>query len=115
MTELICIVCPRGCHLNVDEKQTVTGNSCKRGETYAISEVTNPVRTVTSTVWLDKGEIPRIPVKTSLPIPKSRIFEIMREIDRIRAVAPIKRGEVLLPNVLGLDSDIIASRSVNAR
>ena len=32
MKELICIVCPRGCHLTVDEDHgyTVTGNSCPR-------------------------------------------------------------------------------------
>lgn len=33
MKELICIVCPRGCHLKVDEAcgYTVTGNGCPRG------------------------------------------------------------------------------------
>ena len=52
-TELICIVCPRGCHLVVDENLNVTGNTCKRGEVYGQNEVTNPTRTVTSTVQLD--------------------------------------------------------------
>ena len=36
MKELICITCPKGCHLKVDEEHgyTVTGNSCPRGEEY---------------------------------------------------------------------------------
>ena len=52
MKELICIVCPRGCHLTVDENNdyAVSGNFCKRGEKYGKAEVTNPVRVVTSTV-----------------------------------------------------------------
>ena len=33
MRELICIVCPQGCRLRVEEKQDyrVTGNRCARG------------------------------------------------------------------------------------
>ena len=40
MTELICIVCPRGCHLQVDEANgyAVTGNSCPRGAEYGRQE-----------------------------------------------------------------------------
>lgn len=41
MKELICIVCPNGCHLRVDETGgcRVTGNACPRGEEYGRSEV----------------------------------------------------------------------------
>ena len=52
MKELICIVCPRGCHLTIDENKNVTGNSCPRGVQYAINEVTNPMRMLTSTVFI---------------------------------------------------------------
>ena len=40
--EFICIVCPRGCHIKVDKQNAISGNSCKRGETYVINELTNP-------------------------------------------------------------------------
>ena len=75
MRKFICIVCPKGCHLEVDDQLKVTGNSCKRGETYGISEATNPVRMVTSTVKIKSELITRLPVRTDQPIPKSRIFE----------------------------------------
>ena len=114
MTELICIVCPKGCHLTVDENQHVTGNTCKRGEIYAIHEVTNPTRVITSTVRLEGGRIPRLPVKTSEPIPKNRIFDVMQEINHIMVRPPVQIGEVLIPRVLGLDSDIIATRNVES-
>ena len=52
MKELICIVCPQGCHLKVDEENgcAVTGNSCPRGAEYGKAELTHPTRVVTSTV-----------------------------------------------------------------
>ncbi len=57
MKDLICIVCPRGCHLKVDEENDykVTGNRCQRGVLYAYSELTNPTRVLTSTVVLHSG------------------------------------------------------------
>ena len=77
MKELICICCPRGCHLKVDEeKKEVTGNACPRGKEYGINEVTNPVRVVTSTVKITGANLRRLPVKTDKPIPKGKIFEI---------------------------------------
>ncbi len=71
MKELICITCPKGCHLKVDEETfAVTGNSCPRGAVYGANELRNPVRVVTSTVVVD-GPARRLPVKTDRPIPKS--------------------------------------------
>ena len=43
MKELICIVCPRGCHLKVDAELNVTGNACPRGIVYGKKEVTAPM------------------------------------------------------------------------
>ena len=59
--EIICTVCPRGCHIQVEgERETVrqvTGYICKRGLEYATAEFTHPVRILTTTVKLD-GEGP---------------------------------------------------------
>lgn len=52
MTELTCIVCPRGCTLRIEERDgrfTVTGNACKRGEQFAMAEMTCPTRTLCTT------------------------------------------------------------------
>lgn len=44
MKELICIVCPKGCHLQVDEAHdyAVTGNSCPRGAENGIGDAREP-------------------------------------------------------------------------
>ncbi len=62
MTEIICITCPKGCHLQVDENNdyAVTGHSCPRGEAYGKNELKNPVRTLTSTVRLSGARTPLV-------------------------------------------------------
>lgn len=111
--EMICIQCPRGCHLTVDsETLEVQGNMCPRGREYGIAEVTNPVRTVTSTCSVKGGAIPMVPCKTAAPVPKGKIFEVMAEINRIEAEAPVTIGQVLIGNVAGTGVDIVATRTV---
>ena len=113
--ELVCIQCPLGCHLKVEEvdgKYVVTGNNCPRGEKYAINEMTCPMRTLTSTVKLKGARIKSLPVITSKQIPKEKMFEVMKSLKNIEVEAPINQGEVIIKNVCGLDSDIIASRKV---
>lgn len=114
MKELICINCPLGCHLSVDDKDLanvkVTGNTCPRGVTYAVSEVTSPKRMVTSSVPVVGSKVKRVSVKTSQPIPKSKIFECLAEIKNLTAKAPVAIGDVLLSNVCDCGADIIATR-----
>ena len=62
MKELICIVCPNGCHLKVDEENgyNVTGNKCERGAEYGKAELLHPVRVVTSTVRIEGAACRRL-------------------------------------------------------
>ena len=113
MRELICITCPRGCHLKVDEvNKTVTGNSCKRGEVYGLNEVIHPKRMITSTVMIEGASINRLPVRTSKPIDKELVFKCMEEINKVKVKSPIKINEVIIKNVLGTDVDIISTREL---
>lgn len=113
MTDLICIVCPKGCHLSIDNEQNVTGYGCKRGIRYAITETTNPTRMVTSTVKIVNGEVNRLPVMTSSPIPKDQIFSVMKAINGVVVKAPVKVKDIVIPNVCNLNIDVIATRNVN--
>jgi CxxC motif-containing protein len=112
VTELICINCPRGCHLTVDEKLNVTGNSCPRGAAYGKQEVTNPTRTVTSTVRIEGAELPLCPVKTASAAPKGKMFEIMASINQAHLKAPVHIGDVVIPNVCGTGIDVVACRNM---
>lgn len=112
--ELICICCPRGCHLKVDDKSlTVTGNSCPRGAEYGAREVTNPVRIITSTVKVHGSYIPVVPVKTEKAIPKGMTMKCMEEINKITMSAPVKIGDVVIKNVLGTGVNVVATKNVS--
>lgn len=116
--EIICIVCPTGCILtieataDVESGYTVTNTSCKKGIVYGIEEMTDPRRHICSTVIIEGARLRRLPVRTSKPIPKDIIFDCMKEINKVRLKSPIKMGDVVLANVLGTDTDIVASRSL---
>ena len=114
MKELICIVCPRGCHLQVDEARdyAVTGNACPRGAEYGVQELQHPVRTLTSTVVLRGGAHRRLPVRTSAPIPKNQMDAVMERINQIQAEAPIQTGQILCRDICGTGADLIASRTM---
>lgn len=111
---LICIVCPKGCHLTVDtDKETVTGNTCKRGEIYGLNEVKNPTRIVTSTVKINDCENKVVPVKTKEPIPKGMIFDVMKEINKASISLPIKVGDIIIENILNTGVDVVSTKSVD--
>lgn len=113
MAEIICIVCPKGCHLDVDERDwRVTGNLCPRGETYGRKELRDPTRVLTSTVIVRHAPYPRLPVKTDRDIPKALLFEAMRALDQVAVEAPVKRGAVLLSGICGTEANVVATRDM---
>ena len=113
MKQLTCIVCPRGCRLTIDDNMEVTGNACPRGKIYAINELTNPTRTITSSIRVTNRPYTLVSVKTSNPIPKEKMFDIMKEIDTLTIEAPTKIGQIVKANILGLDSDIIITKNID--
>lgn len=113
---LVCINCPKGCHLvveNINGEIKVSGNSCPRGEQYAINEMTNPLRTVTTTVSIVSNVYDRLPVITSSPVPKAKIMEVCKALKGVEVIAPIKMGDIVVENILGLNVNIVASKSID--
>ena len=110
--KLTCIVCPKGCDLIVsfgdDGKiENISGFTCPRGKDYAYAECTAPVRTVTTTVRCEDGEV--VSVKTSAPIPKGMIFEVMTAINAVNANNGVKIGDIIIKNVCGTGVDVVAT------
>lgn len=112
--KVICIVCPRGCHLQVvlNEDLEVTGNLCNRGIAYGKKEVTHPTRVITSTVKVDHPKLRRLPVVTKGSIPKEMMFEAMNEINKISVQIPIKMGDIIIENLLNTGVNVVASRTL---
>ena len=114
MKELICIVCPRGCHLKVDEANdyAVTGNSCPRGAEYGRNECTHPTRVLTTTVKIDGAAYRRCPVRTERAIDKSLLFKAMDALNGVTLHAPVHMGDVALENVCGTGVNVIVTREL---
>lgn len=114
MKKLICILCPKGCHLEIDEKQgcKVSGNSCPRGAQYGKREVTAPVRTLTSTVKITNAPHSRCPVKTDGAIPKKLVLEAMRLLDDVQLKAPVRCGDIVIKNIFDTGASVIATRDL---
>ena len=113
--EFICIGCPKGCRLTIEDTSKgykVEGNTCEKGKVYAIQEMNDPRRIITSTVKIENGFLALLPVKTAMSIPKNLIFDVMKEINKVTVKAPVKLGDVLIENVCFTGIDVIATRDM---
>lgn len=114
--EITCIVCPIGCKILVrtDGKriENIDGNKCKQGIDYSKNEALDPRRMLTTSVLIKDGEWPLVSVKSSQPVPKDKVFIILKEIKKVKLKAPIKSGQEILKNVVNTDVDIIATKTI---
>ena len=112
---ITCISCPVGCRMTVQVEDgafvSVTGNTCKRGETYARQECVAPERMVTAVIPVSGSAVP-LSVKTRTPIPKAKIGDCMAALAQVKIAAPVRMGDVVLPDVCGTGVDVIATKSV---
>ena len=112
---LLCIVCPEGCEIEVreaDGKLSFSPGICKRGRDYAKQEIRDPSRILTTTVPISGGDIAMLPVRTAAPIPKPSLISAMDRIREISTVAPVKVGDVVIEDLVGTGVSLLASRSV---
>jgi len=110
---MTCIVCPNGCRLTVENeggKIKVDGAQCKKGIGFAEAELTNPMRSLTTTVKTAFADMPRLPVKTNGEIPKGKMLEAMKIIRNVRVTERLQTGDVVIPDVFGVE--IVATASM---
>lgn len=117
MKKMICIVCPNGCRLEVSgtpENLEVAGAKCKKGKAYALAELSNPTRSLTTTVRTAFPEARVLPVRTAGEIPKDQMFEVMAYLNAFVLETRVSRGETVAKNVLDTGIDIIATSGILA-
>jgi len=116
ITHYLCIGCPLGCRLEVEEEDgaivEVRGFSCKRGKEYAEREHIDPRRMVSSTVRVVNGMWARLPVKTNRPVPKDRVRAVCRALRQVSVATPVTTGQVIAANILDSGTDIVAARDM---
>lgn len=119
VSHYLCINCPLGCRLEVEARDgdvvEVRGNACRRGEAFGRQEHVDPRRMVTTTVALAGGVVARLPVATASPVPKGSVRDLCRALHALRVEAPVRLGQVVLGDALGLGVDVVATRDVERR
>lgn len=110
--KITCIQCPLSCQIAVsgeDDQLKFTGNQCKKGIKYARQEITNPTRTLTTTVATAFSDFPLLAVRTTGEVPLGKIFEIMDVVRTVLVVQRLKPGDTVLENIPGTDAALIAT------
>jgi CxxC motif-containing protein len=114
-----CIICPIGCKILVEtdgkKLKILEGNKCKKGIEYAKSEALDPRRNLTLSVLVENGKWPLVSVKTTKPIPKDKIFDVLKEIKQVKINAPVKLGQKLMKNVANTGIDVVATKTVEKK
>ena len=107
--EMVCVSCITVELDDNNEVISVTGNTCPRGDKYARQECTHPERMLTSTVKVEGGRLPVVPVKSASPIPKEMLFDAMKEVNKVTLKAPVTFGDVAVKDILGTGIDIVVT------
>lgn len=109
--KITCVICPNSCVVTVkyegENVIEVSGNNCKRGLEYASAEAIHPVRSVSTTVRCEDGSV--VAVKTSVPVPKENVYDVMWEVNHFTANNDIAFGDIVIPNVCGCGADIVVT------
>ncbi len=115
--ELLCIVCPNGCHLTVEQDglgYKVTGNLCARGVDFAVTEMTHPTRSLTTTVRTVFADVPVLPVRTLGDIPKELIPAAMALLNNTVVKQPVACGDTVVKDLLSTGVAVIATSDLLA-
>ncbi|MBC7194914.1 MAG: DUF1667 domain-containing protein [Caldisericia bacterium] len=112
MKEITCIICPVGCRILID-KDSISNYKCRKGLEYAKEELTNPKRNITTTVKAINLSKRRVAVRLDKEIPKNKIFDVLKEIKKVKIEKSIKRGEVIKENILNLGVNLISQETVD--
>ena len=116
--EIICTVCPKGCKItiykdpNSPDGYSTDGNVCKRGRSYAIAELTDPRRVLTTTVKINNAIHSRLPVRTLQAVPKDKIMECMEIINDFEINAPVTTGDILIVDIASTGINLVSSRDM---
>jgi len=77
----------------------VEGNKCRRGIDFAEAEMSNPTRTLTTTVRTNFPGVPVISVRTDGEILKDKIMDAMHELSEVVISSELGCGDTVLENV----------------
>lgn len=112
---LTCVICPNSCLLSIckkDDAIEVENAQCSRGKDFAIREMTNPERMLTSTVKIINGETVLASVRSDKPVRKAELAGLVKKLDQLIIHAPVNCGQVIAQELGENKVNIIATRTI---
>lgn len=58
--------------------------------------------------------MPCVSVKTESDIPKDKIFDCIKALKDVKLQAPVKIGQIVLPDVAGTGVNVLATKNIQA-
>lgn len=112
MQQITCLNCPLRCSIEVKHDESailaVEGNNCERGYKYAIELINLPYRNLVTYVKVKNSTARSVQVTTTQPVPCDKIQDLEEMLAGITLVAPVKKQDIVLTNVLNTGIDIMA-------
>jgi len=119
---MTCILCPNGCELEArytaapsPESILVEGNLCPKGIDYAVEELTDPKRTLTTSVLVRHGVQPQTSVKTATPVPRDALMAARRALLQLSLDAPVAIGDIVSASIAETGVAVVVTRAVARR
>jgi len=104
----ICILCPVGCELTVQQTNdiiTVSGNECPRGLAFGKAEFISPLRMLTTLIKTPQGIAS---VKLTEPIPKQLVLEVKDKLKTLQCKT-VRVGDVVASNICGTTANVVVT------
>jgi len=112
MKKMYCITCPTGCSLTVIGSgfdMVVEGNKCAKGRDFADHEMSNPTRTLTTTVRTKFPGVPVISVRTADEIPRDKLMDAMNDLSEVMVEEEMNCGDTLIEDVAKTGVSVIVT------
>jgi len=87
----------------------VEGNKCPKGHEFAVAEMSNPTRTLTTTVRTNFPDVPVISVRTRGEIPKDMLLKAMHQLNEVIVEEELGPGDTVLEDVAGTGVQVIVT------
>lgn len=110
--DIICYLCEKGCRIRAVDKNHLVGAECKKGEEFAVSELTAPKRVLATTMRTSLPEYPVVPVKTDGVIDKALLFDVVKALNEITVNEYKNLGEVVVKNVLNTGVNVVTTTNM---
>ena len=65
--------------------------------------------------WQRRQDVYKRQVRTDRPVPKDRIFDCMKELDKKTLLLPIALGDIIIKGIGGTDANLVCAGTISKK